>query len=122
MVDDADGEQVEVLLRLPHGAREHVAQLAACRSRTRRTARRSSCAVADIVPVVNPVVIKRQDLQRREAIYAGTQGRPTGDVGADVQKIVKATTQPPGYRFDVGGRPRSRRRPSRAWSGALRSR
>ena len=59
--------------------------------------------VADIVPVVNPVVIKRQDLQRRQAIYAGTEGRPSGDVGADVQKIVKETQLPPGYRFDVGG-------------------
>ena len=27
-----------------------------------------------VVPVVNPVVIKRQDLQRRQAIYAGTEG------------------------------------------------
>ena len=53
--------------------------------------------------MVNPVVIKRQDLQRRQAIYAGTEGRPSGDVGADVQKIVKETQLPPGYRFDVGG-------------------
>ena len=48
-------------------------------------------------------MIKRQDLQRRQAIYAGTQGRPSGDVGADVQKIVKETQLPPGYRFDIGG-------------------
>ena len=59
--------------------------------------------MAQIVPVVNPLVIKRQDLQRRQAIFAGTQGRPSGDVGDDVQKIVKATQLPPGYRFDVGG-------------------
>ena len=59
--------------------------------------------VADIVPVVNPEIIKRQDLQRRQAIYAGVKGRPAGDVGAEVQKIVKARQLPPGYRFDVGG-------------------
>ena len=47
--------------------------------------------VADIVPVVNPEVIKRQDLQRRQAIYAGMKDRPSGDVGAEVKKIVKAT-------------------------------
>ena len=55
---------------------------------------------------MNPVVIKRQDLQRRQAIYAGTEGRPSGDVGADVQKIVKEWQLPPGYRFDVGGQTR----------------
>ena len=32
----------------------------------------------------------------RQAIYAGTQGRPSGDVRAHVQKIVKATQLPPG--------------------------
>jgi multidrug efflux pump subunit AcrB len=26
-----------------------------------------------------------------------------GDVSADVQKLIKATVLPPGYRFDVGG-------------------
>ena len=99
-----DGEQVDVELRLPQSARENVAQLddlpvAYARDGTPIALSR----IADVVPVVNPVVIKRQDLQRRQAIYAGTQGRPSGDVGADVQKIVKATQLPPGYRFDVGG-------------------
>ena len=99
-----DGEQVDVELRLPQAARENVSQLddlpvAYAKDGTPIALSR----IADIVPVVNPVVIKRQDLQRRQAIYAGTQGRPSGDVGADVQKIVKATHLPPGYRFDVGG-------------------
>jgi multidrug efflux pump subunit AcrB len=99
-----DGEQVEVELRLPHLMRENVSQLddlpvAYAKDGTPIALSR----VADVVPVVNPEVIKRQDLQRRQAIYAGSQGRPSGDVGADVQKIVKATQLPPGYRFDVGG-------------------
>ncbi len=99
-----DGEQVDVELRLPQTSRENVAQLdslpvAYAKDGTPITLSR----VADIVPVVNPVVIKRQDLQRRQAIYAGTQDRPSGDVGADVQKIVKETQLPSGYRFDVGG-------------------
>ncbi|HEX2540575.1 MAG TPA: efflux RND transporter permease subunit [Caldimonas sp.] len=99
-----DGQQVDVELRLPQTARENVGQLddlpvAYARDGTPIALSR----VADIVPIENPVVIKRQDLQRRQAIYAGTQGRPSGDVGADVQKIVKETQLPPGYRFDVGG-------------------
>jgi len=72
--------------------------------------------VAEIVPVTNPVVIKRQDLQRRQAIYAGTEGRPSGDVGADVQKIVKEWQLPPGYRFDIGGQTRDQQE---AFAGVL---
>ncbi len=99
-----DGEQVDVELRLPQSERENVAQLDSLPVAYAKDGTPIELAsVADIVPVVNPVVIKRQDLQRRQAIYAGTQGRPSGDVGADIQKIVKATQLPPGYRFDVGG-------------------
>ena len=39
--------------------------------------------------MANPEVIRRQDLQRREAIFAGVKGRPAGDVGADVQKLAE---------------------------------
>ena len=102
-----DGEQVDVEIRLPQVSRENVAQLddlpvAYAKDGTPISLSR----VANIVPVVNPVVIKRQDLQRRQAVYAGTEGRPSGDVGADVQKIVKETQLPPGYRFDLGGQTR----------------
>ena len=99
-----DGEQVEVLLRLPEHLRERVVQMrqlpvAFAPNGTPITLE----AVADIVPVVNPEVIRRQNLQRREAVFAGVEGRPGGDVGADVQKLVQATRLPPGYSFDVGG-------------------
>ena len=59
--------------------------------------------VAEIVETTSPQMIKRQDLQRRVALYANAEGRPSGDVNADVAKLIKATTLPPGYRFDVGG-------------------
>ena len=99
-----DGEQVDVEIRLPQTSRENVAQLDSLPVAYAKDGTPIELSrVADIVPVVNPLVIKRQDLQRRQAIYAGTQGRPSGDVGADVQKIVKETQLPPGYRFDVGG-------------------
>jgi multidrug efflux pump subunit AcrB len=99
-----DGEQVDVEIRLPQAERENVAQLDSLPVAYAKDGTPIELSrVADIVPVVNPLVIKRQDLQRRQAIYAGTQGRPSGDVGADVQKIVKDTKLPSGYRFDVGG-------------------
>ena len=61
--------------------------------------------VASIVASESPQVIKRQDLQRRVAIYANVEGRPSGDVGKQVQRLVRAreATLAPGYRFDVGG-------------------
>jgi multidrug efflux pump subunit AcrB len=59
--------------------------------------------VAEIVETTSPQIIKRQDLQRRVALYASAEGRPSGNVGDDVEKIVKATSLPPGYRFAIAG-------------------
>ena len=59
--------------------------------------------IAEIVETTSPQLIKRQELQRRVALYANAEGRPSGDVNKDVQKIIDASTLPPGYRFDVGG-------------------
>lgn len=112
-----DGEQVDVELRLPQGLRTNITQLdelpvAYAKDGTPIPLSR----VADIVPVVNPEVIKRQDLQRRQAIYAGVSGRPSGDVGAEVRKLVDATQLPPGYRFDMGGQSRDQ---AEAFQGIL---
>ncbi len=102
-----DGQQVEVQLRLAKSARQTVEQL---RDLPVAYAKDGTpialSSVATIEPVENPVVIKRQNLERRQAIYAGvsaSSGRAVGDVSGDVQKIVKATVLPQGYRFDVGG-------------------
>jgi multidrug efflux pump subunit AcrB len=57
----------------------------------------------DFVPSTSPQVLKRQALERRVAIGAGVQGRPGGDVDADVQKAIKSLDLPAGVRFDVGG-------------------
>jgi hydrophobe/amphiphile efflux-1 (HAE1) family protein len=59
--------------------------------------------IAEIVETTSPQIIKRQDLQRRVALYANAEGRPSGDVNTDVEKLIKDTPLPPGYRFDVGG-------------------
>ena len=102
-----DGQQVEVQLRLPEAQRRDVAQLerlpvAYARDGTPITL----ASVATIESVNNPEVIKRQNLQRRQAVYAGVSsasGRSVGEVGAEVQKLIKSTSLPPGYRFDIGG-------------------
>ncbi|HVE51475.1 MAG TPA: efflux RND transporter permease subunit [Casimicrobiaceae bacterium] len=61
--------------------------------------------VAEVVESTSPQIIKRQELQRRVALYANAVGRPSGDVGKDVQKVIDEMKGelPPGYRFDVGG-------------------
>ncbi|HEX3141947.1 MAG TPA: efflux RND transporter permease subunit, partial [Rhizobacter sp.] len=115
-----DGEQVQVLLRLPETQRERVDQMrllpvAFAKDGTPITLD----SVATIEPVTNPDVIRRQNLQRREAIFAGTQGRPSGDVGNDVQKLVKETNLPPGYSFDVGGETRDQAEAMTAMVGAM---
>jgi len=115
-----DGEQVEVELRLPRASRENAAQLDALPVAYAKDGTPVALGrVADIVPINNPDVIKRQDLQRRQAIYAGVQGRPSGDVGAEVQKLVDATTLPPGYRFDVRGQTREQQEAFGAMLAAL---
>jgi multidrug efflux pump subunit AcrB len=112
-----DGEQVDVEIRLPQISRENIAQLDDLPVAYAKDGTPISLArIADVVPVVNPVVIKRQDLQRRQAVYASTEGRPSGDVGADVKKIVTETQLPPGYRFDMGGQTRDQQE---AFTGVL---
>jgi multidrug efflux pump subunit AcrB len=99
-----DGENVDVVLRLPQEQRRQVQQVRELPVAFSREGTPIALgSVADIEPVFNPQIIRRQDLQRREAVFAGVQGRPAGEVGDEVQKIVKATTLPPGLRFDVGG-------------------
>jgi hydrophobic/amphiphilic exporter-1 (mainly G- bacteria), HAE1 family len=77
--------------------------------------------VADIVETTSPQIIKRQDLQRRVALYANAEGRPSGDVNSDVAKIIKefTPTLPPGYRFDVGGQAKNMQESFQAALAAL---
>src|SRR5208283_1147 len=59
--------------------------------------------VADIVDSTSPQIIKRQNLERRVALYANAEGRASGDVNEDVKNITKTMALPPGYRFVIAG-------------------
>ncbi|HEX2494899.1 MAG TPA: efflux RND transporter permease subunit, partial [Steroidobacter sp.] len=59
--------------------------------------------VAQFVETGSPQQIKRLNLQRRITIYANAEGRPSGDVGSDAEKIVKQMQLPKGYRFQISG-------------------
>jgi len=99
-----DGDQVDVVLRLNERQRERLEQLRALPVAFARDGTPISLdSVATVETVFNPEVIRRQNLQRREAVFAGVQGRSPGDVGKAVQQLIKDTTLPPGYSFDIGG-------------------
>ncbi|MBV8380534.1 MAG: efflux RND transporter permease subunit [Paucibacter sp.] len=100
----ADGTQVQVLLRLPKDDRQNVDQMGKLPvAFTKDGTPITLDQVASVDPVFNPEVIRREDLQRREAVYAGVQGRPSGDVNDDVQKVIKSIQLPAGVHFKVDG-------------------
>jgi multidrug efflux pump subunit AcrB len=100
----SDGEQIDVILRLPEQQRQRVEQLRDLPVAFTKDGQAVPLSrVATIVSVESPDVIRRQNLQRREAVFAGVEGRFAGDVGGEVEKLTKSFALPPGITFDVGG-------------------
>ncbi len=104
-----DGQNYDVIVRLPRGNREIAGDLGALSlTSTRLDANGAPMLVplrqvAELAETTSPQQIKRQNLQRRVSIYANAEGRPAGDVGDDVKKIINNWPLPPGYRWDIGG-------------------
>ncbi|MEO5735548.1 MAG: efflux RND transporter permease subunit [Rubrivivax sp.] len=99
-----DGKQVEVVLRLAERQRERIEQLRGLPVAFAANGTPISLeSVATIETVFNPEIIRRQNLQRREAVFAGVKDRSVGEVGDDVQALIKKTVLPPGISFDIGG-------------------
>ena len=106
-----DGQNYEVIARLPANQRQIAGDLGELYLTSNRLNSQGQPLlvplkqVAEFVETTSPEQIKRQDLERRISLYAGAEGRPAGDVGNDVKKLMKdmEAELPPGYRFDVGG-------------------
>jgi HAE1 family hydrophobic/amphiphilic exporter-1 len=104
-----DGQNYEINVQLPKSGRQKISDLADLSLASSRLDADGKPImiplrqVVEFIPGTSPRVIKRQNLQRRAAIYANVEGRPAGDVGSDVQKLTKDIKLPPGYRFDIGG-------------------
>jgi len=104
-----DGQNYEVNVQLPKSGREKIADLADLTvASSHLTADGKPVMVplrqvVEFIPSFSPQMIKRQGLQRRVGIYANVEGRPAGDVGTEVQELVKKIELPLGYRFDVSG-------------------
>lgn len=105
----SDGQNYEINVQLPKSGRQKISDLGDLALASSRTDVSGTPLmvplrqVVQFIPGTSPRVIKRQDLQRRAAIYAGVEGRPAGDVGKEVENLIKTLELPPGYRFDVGG-------------------
>jgi len=104
-----DGQDYDVIVRLPRGERRISSDLGELYlSSTNLNADGSPLLVplrqvAEFAEIGSAQQLKRLNLQRRVSLYANAEGRPSGDVGSDVQKLMDATKLPPGFRFDVGG-------------------
>jgi hydrophobe/amphiphile efflux-1 (HAE1) family protein len=120
-----DGQNYEVITQLPLAQRTIIEDIANLNIATGRQLADGTPevvplrAVATLERTFNPENIRRQDLQRRVALFANVQGRPAGDAGQDVQALVKSYELPAGLRFDVGGQIREQQEINRAIIGAL---
>jgi hydrophobic/amphiphilic exporter-1 (mainly G- bacteria), HAE1 family len=59
--------------------------------------------VADVMPSTGPNQINRRDLNREINVDANAFGRSSGDVSADMKKVLDEISWPPGYRYSFGG-------------------
>ena len=103
-----DGENYDVNVRLTPAGRDAMGDLqrlpitvAAAADGSPRVVRLSQ--VADITPSTGPNQINRRDLNREINIDANALGRSSGDVSADIKKLLDAVAWPPGYRYVFGG-------------------
>ncbi len=87
-----DGQNYEVNVQLPRDSRRLVSDLGNLYLTTGKRGPDGEARmvplrqVAEIVETTSPQIIKRQELQRRVALYANVEGRPSGDVNSDVQQ------------------------------------
>ena len=59
--------------------------------------------VASFTPILGASRIDRKNLRREVLIGANASGRPAGDIGAEIDKLLPTIELPPGYSFSMGG-------------------
>jgi len=103
-----DGENYDVNVRLTPDSRNEIADLqrmpinvSAAADGSARVVRLSQ--VADVRAATGPNQINRRDLNREINVDANAFGRSSGDVSADIRKVLDEVSWPPGYRYSFGG-------------------
>lgn len=107
--EDRDGETYDVNVRLNENKRmlpQDVQNLYLNSNKTNTTGQNilvPLSAVATTEEKLGASQINRRDLEREVLIEANTSGRPSGDIGQDIDKMQKAFKLPAGYTFDTQG-------------------
>lgn len=107
--EDRDGETYDVNLRLNENKRmlpQDVQNLYINSNKTNTAGQNilvPLSAVATTEEKLGASQINRRDLEREVLIEANTSGRPSGDIGQDIDKMQKAFKLPAGYTFDTQG-------------------
>ncbi len=103
-----DGENYDVNVQLAPAHRHEIADLknlplsvAPGDDGSPRAVRLSQ--VADVQPSTGPNQINRRDLNREIMIDANALGRSSGEVSADIKRVLDQIAWPPGYRYVFGG-------------------
>lgn len=98
-----DGDEIDVKLRFDELARQNVSDINQIMVQSNAGTYVPLNQVADIQLTDTPMSIVRNDQVRTITITGGASGRNSGEVLADVNKIVESTSLPSGYQFDIGG-------------------
>ncbi|HEX4870662.1 MAG TPA: efflux RND transporter permease subunit [Moraxellaceae bacterium] len=105
-----DGENYDVRVQLPASGRESGADVAALplasglvNPLTGQPEMVTVGQVATVKESTGTTQINRRNLYREVLFAANVQGRPAGDVGADLEKIAEAMQLPVGYRIVTQG-------------------
>lgn len=107
--EDRDGENYDVNVRLNENKRmlpQDVQNLYLNSNKTNATGQNilvPLSAVATTEEKLGASQINRRDLEREVLIEANTSGRPSGDIGQDIDKMQKTFKLPAGYTFDTQG-------------------
>ncbi|MDQ6086804.1 efflux RND transporter permease subunit [Acinetobacter baumannii] len=107
--EDRDGETYDVNIRLNENKRvlpQDVQNLYLNSNKTNANGQNilvPLSAVATTQEKLGASQINRRDLEREVLIEANTSGRPSGDIGQDIDKMQKAFKLPAGYTFDTRG-------------------
>lgn len=105
-----DGENYDVTVRLPRDERRSIAGLEDLHFASQRAEPGTGLPymvplsqVATVNETQGAAQINRRNLFREVLITANVDGRPAGDIGADIKRVQEQMKVPAGYRFETEG-------------------
>ena len=109
VVEDAEGDSYDVRVRLRSDQRRFANDLLQLTVPTDKDDDDQDKILvplrelASTEPGTGPSTIRRKDLVREVRVSANPDGRPLGDITADIEKALKSIAMPPGYDVLMGG-------------------